>query len=995
MEVVAEPVISFIIEKTGDKLIQEAISLIGLHDQVQWIEEKLEWMQSLKDADAEQQGGERVKKLVQDVRDIAYDMEDVIDTFLLKIEPLRRGGFIGSVKRCAFIVSELIVRHKIDSKIKHIKLKIEDIPRRRATYGIESIGRVEGTRCAVRSLQERRLPSPNAQEADFVGFQKDLAALVGQLINEGELRRCVVSVVGMGGLGKTTLTQKLYNTESVKKHFHSRAWISVSQGYSVRDLLQAFVRRCMDLSDKELKKVEKMDAVELRGKIFEYLNYKRYLIVLDDIWTTEAWDDLKDAFPNMNNGSRVVLTTRNKEVALYAGSQPHELRFLNGDDSWELFCQKAFSGGDGRCPQNLEDLGRKIVEKCHHLPLAIVVIGGLLLTKEAWEWEKVYKRISRQLVERHQQISGILSLSYKDLPYYIKPCFLYLGNFPEDYEFHAKKLIRMWAAEGFLEERGEETLEEVGEDYLMQLIQRSMVQVTERSSSGGIKKCRIHDLLRDLSISESKEGMFLQVHSRINANAPPASRARRLAIHHNNSNNNISLSCSPPHLRSVLMYTQAYMWLQREEQKILYRRFQLLRVLCLDRVIIKKLPREIGELIHLRYLGCTETELKSLPSSIGNLPNLQTLLVESDYVNGIKVPSTIGKMQQLRHLQLKNNEEWWHRGGVIEGQPRLEQISNLQTLSNVEAGKWMEGCLGNLTNLRKLGIVLVTTADAEVFNDSIVKLGCLHSLSVTVRDGWLLVPRNSLLVKLRRSEQIETQEWSLPPFSNLLKLSKLYLKGKLEKLPESAQFPVNLTKLTLKHSGLEQDPLATLEKLEKLRILRLLKCSYVVKEMVCSSQGFPQLESLHLDGLFELEEWRVEKGAMPSLLHLYISQCYELKKLPEGLQHVTTLKKLELPRMHYEFVKRLDRGDGEDWHKIRHIPSIDIQDTLDYASDSDGEDAAPGAACAAEEEKKEEPAEESDDVATPVFAGEAAAPAAACAADEEKEEEPAEESDDD
>ncbi|XP_058114481.1 putative disease resistance protein At1g50180 [Magnolia sinica] len=895
---IVESIVKILLPKLADPILQEAIFLYGVGDEVEWLEAEFKRMLCfLIDADAKQ-GDERVKNWVGDVRDVAYGAEDVIDTFLFKVAPLRRTGFVGCIKRYAFIFNELIARHQVGSEIESIKNKIRTISESRSTYGIENIGQGAGTNSAGRSLQEWRLTSPLSQEPDVVGFEKDMEILVARLM-EGESRRCVVSVVGMGGLGKTTLTKKVYNNTRVKSHFESCKWISISQEYSVRNLLTKIINCYMTLSEEELKK---MNVFQLRHKISLYLQEKRYLMVLDDIWTVEAWDDLKDAFPDMNNGSRVMLTTRNKDVALHADAQiqPHELRFLNKEESRVLFCKKTFTGRDGGCPQDLEQLAKMIIEECHGLPLAIVVIGGLLSRKEAWEWDKVYKSISWQFVQGQSQIFRILSLSYKDLPYYLKPCFLYLGNFPEDYEFHAKKLIQMWAAEGFLEERGEETLEEVGEDYLNELIQRSMVQVTERSSSRGIKKCRIHDLLRDLSISESNEGMFLQVQSGINGNAPPASRARRLAIHHNNSSKYISLSCSTRHLiRSVLMYTQGYMRLPREEEKILYRGFKLLRVLYIDGVIIiKKLPREIGELIHLRYLGCTSNELKSLPSSIFNLPNLQTLFVPFGYK--IKVPSTIWKMQQLRHLQL------------------------------VMAGKWMEGCLGNLTNLRKLGIVLVTTADAEVFKDSIVKLGCLHSLSVSVRYQRLLVPRNSHLVKLRRSQQFETQEWSLPPFSNLLKLSKLYLEANLEKLPESAQFPVNLTKLTLQYSRLKQDPLATLEKLQKLRILKLMYGSYEGKEMACSSQGFPQLESLHLKGLHGLEEWRVEEGAMPSLLHLRIYYCNKLKELPEGLQHVTTLKKLESQCMPSEFKKRLkeDRGDGEgegeDWHKIRHIPSIDI-----------------------------------------------------------------------
>ncbi|XP_058114543.1 putative disease resistance RPP13-like protein 3 [Magnolia sinica] len=215
----------------------------------------------------------------------------------------------------------------------------------------------------------------------------------------------------------------------------------------------------MVLSKEERELVEKMDVDELRNKISEYLKQKRYLIVLDDVWTKEAWDALKDAFPDMNNGSRVMLTTRNKDVALYADaqSQPYELRFLNNEESWELFCKKTFSGQDGVCPQDLEELGRQIVDKCHCLPLAIVVVRGLLSRKEAREWEKVRKSISWQFVEGEYKISGILSLSYKDLPYNLKPCFLFLGNFPEDYEFHTKELIRMWAAEGLLQQRGRNT----------------------------------------------------------------------------------------------------------------------------------------------------------------------------------------------------------------------------------------------------------------------------------------------------------------------------------------------------------------------------------------------------------------------------------------------------------------------------------------------------------------------------------------------------------
>ncbi|XP_058114454.1 probable disease resistance protein At1g58602 [Magnolia sinica] len=875
-----ESVVELLLGKLAEPLIREAIFLHGVHDQVELLTFEFERMVAfMEDADSKQEGDRRVKRWVRHVRDVAYDAEDVIDTFIFKIATSKPRGFLARIRMYAFTPTELIARHEVGSEIERIKNKIRDISESRSTYGIENIGQQAGTSSAGPSLKEWRLTSPLSQEPDFVGFEKDMEILVGRL-TKGESRH-VVSVVGMGGLGKTTLIRKVYNNTRVKIHFHFCEWISISQEYRVKDLLHNFIYCHMVLSKEDLEKVQKMNVFELRHKISLYLQEKKYLMVLDDIWTVEAWDALKDAFPDMNNGSRVMLTTRNKDVALHAQSLLHELRFLEKDESWDLFCKKAFPGQNNICPpDHLEKLGRVIVEKCHGLPLAIVVIGGLLARKEAREWENVQKSLSWQFIQGEVKISHILSLSYKDLPYYLKPCFLYLGNFPEDHEFHAKELIQMWAAEGFLQQRGEETLEEVGEDCLKELIQRNMVQVA-RSSSGNIKSCRIHDLLRDLSISEAKEGMFLQVQSGINANAPPASRARRLAIHHNNSSKYISLSCSTPHLRSVLIYNEGDAWLQREEVKFLFRGFKLLRVLYIHSKYIIKLPREIGELIHLRYLGCTGTNLESLPSSIGNLLNLQTLFVTSNYI--MKVPSTIEKMQQLRHFQVKSiTKDASTIYGEIEARPRLDWINSLQTLSLVRCGKWMEeGCLGKLTNLRKLGILVDTKADAEVFKQ-VTRLDCLHSLN---------------------------------------------LKGSLSKLPDSSFFPTNLTNLTLKYSRLEEDPMATLEKLKNLRILRLLNWSYMGKEMACSAQGFPRLESLHLHQLYELEEWRVEEGSMPSLLHLQIYECTELKKLPEGLQHVSTLNKLELWRMPSKFKARLEEDRGEDWYKILHVLSIDISYT--------------------------------------------------------------------
>ncbi|XP_058068501.1 probable disease resistance RPP8-like protein 4 [Magnolia sinica] len=876
----------------------------------------------LKDADAKQSGDERVKNWVADVRDVAYDAEDIVDTFILRIEQKRRSGFVGSLKSCMIISVELLARHEISNGIERIKNKIQEISASTERYGIKDVSRVEeGSSSRGESLREQRQTSPLFGETDVVGFEENIKALVARLI-QGDSRRRVVSVVGMGGLGKTTLAIKVYNNDAVKKHFDCCVWIFVSQEYVVKDLLRRLIKDFMTLSIEQLEMVEKMNTVQLREMLSNHLKEKRYLLVLDDIWKTEAWGSLKAAFPDKNKGSRVLLTTRNREVASYADarSSPLELELLGDEDAWKLFCKKAFFEQGIHYQKNLEKIGKEVVKKCGGLPLAIVVIGGLLSTKamKSNEWEKVLRRISSQLVGDESPIRRILDLSYEELPYRLKPFFLYSGVFPEDHEIRAKKLIHLWTAEGFVEATGEETVEEAAEVCLDELIQRSLIQVSKSSSIGGIKSCRIHDLLRELSISKAKEDKFLDVHQeQTNPHSP--SKARRLAIHPAPSKYTC-LNRTNAHLRSLLWIDLTKGEVEKKQEQFLFRGFSLLRVLDLSYMKMRKVPKEIGTLIHLRYLGfwlagvdicdwCLNgcnSDLLSFPSSMSNLHNLETLYVKTSYET-IYIPSFIWKMQQLRHVNVSSgiiiSKGVWSK---IVGRPSLglDSLVNLQTLKYVKAGDWIGDCLEKLTNLKKLRIWgIYQSRHAEGLSNSLPRLDRLQSL-------WL--------------------QWhsTIPvfmPISHNLHLKKMFLRGKLEKLPESNEFSPNLTKLTLKDSQLMEDPMAALEKLPNLRILILEEHSYKGKEMVCSAQGFPQLESLHVVELVELEEWRVEEGAMPRLLHLLIWNCFHLNMIPEGLQHVTTLKSLEVVRMPNEFKARMQENGGEDWHKIQHVPSIEIK----------------------------------------------------------------------
>ncbi|XP_058112041.1 probable disease resistance RPP8-like protein 4 [Magnolia sinica] len=480
------------------------------------------------------------------------------------------------------------------------------------------------------------------------------------------------------------------------------------------------------------------------------------------------------------------------------------------------------------------------------------------------------------------------------MPYYLKPCFLYFGAFPEDDEIYVPRLIQLWIAEGFVQRRGEEEMEDVAEDYLDELISRSMIQVGSRRSNGTVFICRIHDLLRDLSISEAKEERFLEVHGNMAPELP--TKARGLAVTCGDINKSISLNCSTPQLRSLLRFSREDQMLEKPQLKIIWGAFKLLRVMDLRRVRISSLPDEIGYLIHLRYLCLIRTRLERLPSTITRLSNLRTLDLRGTNVH--MLPDDIWKMEQIRHLHLLTTARLPVQ---ISNVMQIHRVSNLQTLKYVKEGSWIEDGLEKLTNLRDLGI----EGDLKMaLSRSITKLASLRSLRLEASPNCSIP--------------------AFPSFSNHHHLFYMNLVGPFEKLPDVHEFPPNLTELFLRGSQLEHDQIGTLEMLPNLRRLCLLSKSYIGKEMVCSVGGFPLLDYLYIYDLDELEEWIVEEGAMPNLRRLEINKCRRLKMLPDGLRHISTLQDLQLRSMPEGFIERVRKDDGEDWFKIQHVPALTI-----------------------------------------------------------------------
>ncbi|GKU97377.1 hypothetical protein SLEP1_g10526 [Rubroshorea leprosula] len=382
----------------------------------------------------------------------------------------------------------------------------------------------EGTSLAFERQRQLRWSYSHVVEEYIVGFDEDIRQLIAQLVNEEKYR--VVSICGMGGLGKTTMAKAVYHHGDIRRHFEGFAWAYVSQQCKRRDIWEGIVLKLIIPSREEREEILRMRDEDLAKKLFKVQKEKKCLIVIDDIWSTEAWSTLSAAFPNETaSGSKVLLTTRNKESALIADQEGfvHEPDCLNEEKSWELFQRKAFprrGDSDFGINKDKEKVGRGMVGSCAGLPLAIVVLGGLLATKETLsEWDMVNRNIRSYLsrTKGHEQarLSEVLALSYHELPYQLKPCFLYLSQFPEDFDIPTKKLVQQWVAEGFVfpqdEIEGDETVEDVAEGYLHSLINRCMVQVGVRGSIGKIKTCHLLDLMRDLCLLKARQESFMDI----------------------------------------------------------------------------------------------------------------------------------------------------------------------------------------------------------------------------------------------------------------------------------------------------------------------------------------------------------------------------------------------------------------------------------------------------------------------------------------------------
>nr|AAC97933.1 disease resistance protein [Solanum lycopersicum] len=821
----------------NDLLDSNAYSISLIKEEIELVSQELEFIRSFF-GDAAEQG--LYKDIWARVLDVAYEAKDVIDSIIV-----RDNGLL-------HLIFSLPITIK---KIKLIKEEIsaldENIPKDRGLIVVNS---------PKKPVERKSLTTDKI----IVGFEEETNLILRKLTS-GPADLDVISITGMPGSGKTTLAYKVYNDKSVSRHFDLRAWCTVDQGYDDKKLLDTIFSQVSG-SDSNLS-----ENIDVADKLRKQLFGKRYLIVLDDVWDTTTLDELTRPFPEAKKGSRIILTTREKEVALHGklNTDPLDLRLLRPDESWELLEKRTF--GNESCPDELLDVGKEIAENCKGLPLVADLIAGVIAGREKKRsvWLEVQSSLSSFILNSEVEVMKVIELSYDHLPHHLKPCLLHFASWPKDTPLTIYLLTVYLGAEGFVEKTEMKGIEEVVKIYMDDLISSSLVICF--NEIGDILNFQIHDLVHDFCLIKArKENLF----DRIRSSAPSDLLPRQITIDYDEEEEHFGLNFvmfdsnkkrhSGKHLYSLRINGDQLD--DSVSDAFHLRHLRLIRVLDLEPSLIMvndSLLNEICMLNHLRYLRI-RTQVKYLPFSFSNLWNLESLFVSN-------------------------------KGSILVLLPRILDLVKLRVLS-VGACSFFdmdadESILiakdTKLENLRILGELLISYSKDTM--NIFKRFPNLQVLQFELKESWDYSTEQHWFPKLDCLTELETLCVGFKS-SNTNHCGSSVATNR----PWDFHFPSNLKELLLYDFPLTSDSLSTIARLPNLENLSLYDTIIQGEEWNMGEEDtFENLKFLNLR-LLTLSKWEVGEESFPNLEKLKLQECGKLEEIPPSFGDIYSLKFIKI-----------------------------------------------------------------------------------------------------
>jgi len=730
----SKAIMGVLAEKLKALLGREYDLQVGVHDDVKSLQSELEFMHAfLQDYDyasyrhylQQTTTSAQDKVWVRKVRELAYHVEDAIDDFTCRVGPAPK-EIPDMVKH---FVYTLMARHQIAKQLRRLRLEAQELSEQRARY--PPLGTPPSSTTTVQ-LQWQLPPPPDETTSTnlLVGIDgprdEFIANLTSAARKHGSGRRRVASMVGIAGVGKTTLAKAVYH--SLEDSFQCRAFVTVSRKPDPRRVLKDILQQVMITtgsgSSPAIASMETWEDSQFVDRLRDNLKDKRYLIIVDDLWEIPAWDRISRALPDNSLDSMIITTTRNESVAKACCPRHHPGHFvykvasLKHLDSRTLFLRRTF-GSEDNFPHDLEELSTKILKKCAGLPLVIVCISSILATKgkEATEWEKVYDSLGSGSNDGLSWLWQAFEVSYDDLPQHLKVCLLYLSAFREDYAIRRDRLTRRWITEGFVDEKPGMSMQEVADNNFTELIDRNMIQAVDVDCFGEIHACKIHDVMFDLITKKSSEENFVTfIHGK--STSTQRQFVRRLSLDYGTTTDDLDLTnFNVTHVRSLTIYGN----INKLDSVPLGRYLRMLDFECCEGVNSRHL-KDIGELILLKYLSLKSTWISELPRQIGDLKCLETL--DLTQTNIRELPVEVTRLQRLVHLLAGGAE-------LPQGIGNMRPLQILCIRVACKRSKEAVKELLRLTNLRKLDMTYVHLKGKEgrKYEDE-----CVNTLSLIMSE---------------------------------------------------------------------------------------------------------------------------------------------------------------------------------------------------------------------------------------------------------------------